>query len=119
MSNHHIEIIKEIEILFIRISLSPTWDRKYEHVYKLFNCILNNHEHILKYMPQFYFASDRKCKELYFELTEKKYNRGENLKKLLLKAHEKYIDNYILTINFMPSCLPLDLKKYITSYIIQ
>ncbi len=119
MSNHHIEIIKEIEILFIRISLSPTWNHKYEHVYKLFNCILNNHSHILKYMPQFYYASDIKCKELYFELNKKKCDGDKSLKKLLLKAHEKYIDNYILTINFMPSCLPLDLKKYITSYIIQ
>lgn len=119
MSNHHIEIIKEIETLFIRISLSPTCDHKYEHVYKLFNCILNNHAHILKYMPQFYYASDIKCKELYFELTEKKYDRGKYLKKILLKAHEKYIDNYILTMSFMPSRLPLDLKKYITSYIIQ
>tara|TARA_B100000941_G_C28474306_1_gene538260 strand:+ start:720 stop:1076 length:357 start_codon:yes stop_codon:yes gene_type:complete len=108
---------KELMGLFTKISLSSTKKKQYESIYNLYQFILKNNSYILKYNTPFYEASEKKSKEIFLELKNEKYIDTLTLRNILLRSHSKYLDNYIIIMSSISNNIPLDIKKYICSYI--
>ena len=108
---------KELMGLFTQCTLSCTKKQQYESIYNLYQYLLKNNSYILKYFTCFYEASEKKCKEIFFQVKDENYLENLSIRRILLKSHAKYVDNYILIIRSISYIIPLDIKKYICSYI--
>lgn len=123
--------IQELTILINKATLACSLAQKCERFYDLFVFVYNNNMFLLKKHPQIYHEMEISGMRLFIELNDKsnfiELNDKSNLyvdeiikkplKKILLKFHNKYIDNYINTLSSVPGTMPLEIKKNIVSFI--
>jgi hypothetical protein len=112
------EVLKELQRLLFITDLAATKKQSYESIYNLFIYIFKNDLYLLNNHSRLYNVCQKKCSEIYIELKKEDPNRIERpLWKILYKTHEKYIDNYIKILGYVPGNIPLELKRIVASYI--
>lgn len=112
------EVLKELQRLLVITEMAVTKKQSYEYIYNLFVHIFKNDLYLLNNHSRLYNVCQKKCSEIYMELNKEDPNRIERpLWKILYKTHEKYIDNYIKILGYIPGNIPLELKRVVASYI--
>tara|TARA_B100000424_G_C22522676_1_gene299860 strand:+ start:154 stop:510 length:357 start_codon:yes stop_codon:yes gene_type:complete len=110
-------ILEKIRVCVYKATLSATHEQKYESFYNLYKCIHENSLYLFINHSSLYHQMEKTGKEIFFDIISKNNKLTNPLKKILLKNHDKYLDNYVNILIYMPCKFPLDIKKTIANFI--
>lgn len=114
-------IIEKIRLCVYKATLSATQEQKFESFYNLYKCIHENSLYLFINHSSLYHQMEKSGKEMFFDIISKNNKLDElltnPLKKILLKNHDKYLDNYVNILIYIPGKFPLDIKKTIANFI--